>query len=147
MAYTYYHKRIEQGLCGRCGKQPHEPNKKLCESCRNINNANVKQSQKFRIEMGFCPKCGKEKLYGDEKVCLICKANSRKNILSNEQLIKKREYDRQYARKRRLLAKENGLCVICGKQKRKLARQICGYCSEKARIRYMARKENEYDRE
>ena len=93
--------------------------------------------------MGFCPKCGKEKLYGNEKICLLCKCKNSEYIskLSEEQLVIKRERDRQYATSRRILARQNGLCGKCCTRKSLVGKNMCGYCIEKERVKYLRRKD------
>lgn len=72
---TQYQKYIDAGLCPRCGKNPHEPEKKLCQNCVEYTTRSVTERLARRRLAGFCM-CGELPAEG-MKLCLKCQYRSR----------------------------------------------------------------------
>ena len=83
-----YHERI--GICTHCGKNPAEPNKKLCYEClgqfqdsysekgktdeqKEKDRLRKRQLKQTRIENGLCPRCGKHQSQNGG-LCQRCRA-------------------------------------------------------------------------
>lgn len=75
---SLYHQRIEQGLCGECGKRKAEEGKSRCRICLN-KNAEVKRRKyeakenvkQYRKDNGLCYFCGKI-VDTEYQVCQAC---------------------------------------------------------------------------
>lgn len=65
-------KRLENGLCSRCGKNPIEPGKSCCKSCLDKHSKHITYVRKERLENGICPICGKNPLADNRKMCKSC---------------------------------------------------------------------------
>lgn len=64
--------RIENGLCGHCGKNPREESKTECSDCRfHRNNQNRKTRHERRTTKKLCVVCGK-KPFEVKTSCTIC---------------------------------------------------------------------------
>lgn len=85
---TWRSKKIAEGLCGNCGKNPYVPDRKECESCLRKRRERQKKEyhsgrhsktkkaladrrQRFK-EKGMCVRCGKNKPKKDKLSCAIC---------------------------------------------------------------------------
>lgn len=93
----------EAGLCVRCG-EPSE--KSLCPDCMDRQKKYQRENIKFFKEIGMC-KCGKKPLEG-KRSCPDCLAKSREWYNTT---------GRKNYKKRRSQLKDNGICVVCGKNK------------------------------
>lgn len=66
----YIH-RVDNGLCGSCGK-PLDRNGAICEACRlKRKEANVARVARLK-EAGLCPICGKRPMY-EGLSCALCR--------------------------------------------------------------------------
>ena len=66
----------ENGLCGRCRKQPHLAESVLCERCRKIALEAYRRSSakmyRWAKENGFCTNCKKEPPRENRTTCAAC---------------------------------------------------------------------------
>ena len=72
-----YKKRIEQGLCGKCGKKPETPGAKLCDHHRELERQRAAEKREANKLAGTCINCGKPTTSG--KKCETCKAAAKKS--------------------------------------------------------------------
>lgn len=127
-----YHKKI--GICTHCGKNPAEPNKKLCYEClgafqdsyaakrrtdeqREKDRLRKKRLKDERIEKGLCPKCGKYKSINGG-LCQRCKAYLKKYR------------DKKRCDLQRSERPDYGICYICGKNPIMKGKRVCESCYE-----------------
>lgn len=87
-------KKFQQGLCWTCGKNPHIPNKKECEECRDKRRIRQKEDyikgkhsktkqaiskrRKKLKESGLCTRCGKNQVATGRVDCEVCLEKQRK---------------------------------------------------------------------
>ena len=109
-------KRIEQGLCTRCGAPLQDKKYKTCEKCRayirKFESARRSKYNKERYdnykEQGICASCGQKWVIPGHVYCENCAAKNKKH---------KETYDVDGAKKRKLIdeRREAGLCIDCGR--------------------------------
>lgn len=101
-------KRLAQGLCNKCGRHPHEPDRKLCAGC------GERQRQRDRERYAKARDAGE--LYGGKPVA------------------SKRRYSRRRTRERQRARRAGGLCIRCGRGRPVDGASSCGACLEVRRI-------------
>ena len=128
----HYKKRIENGLCPRCGKKLDREGF-YCTECLEKVRIYHRENKDFFRKNGLCPVCGKEKLIGDEKQCIICREKHymRRKKPTEEQIKKRNAYFRDHGKKIYRERAEAGICTRCGKRKALEGRKKCGICLEK----------------
>jgi len=110
---TLYKRRIEQGLCGGCGK-PNKESSSLCNACKEKSKQRAAASREKRKAGGKCIQCGKRKPRPGSSRCRICLASHRE------------------ARADRTAEfREEGLCVGCGQVPPKADCVLCQACITK----------------
>lgn len=124
-----YKKRIEAGLCGKCGSPDKEEGKSLCLPCAEKTRLKAAEKRKRAKDSGMCHACNTRPIAeGSKSRCEQCL-----------------ETGRQYAKKQQQERKANGLCMSCGKQSPMEGKTICQDCSVKmtkvSADRYQARRE------
>lgn len=144
----FYRKRIENGLCPKCGK-PKAEGRYYCDECREKENQRHRKDRVFYQSIGICPVCKKNKLFGDEKQCIECRE---KNYARRKKLTEEARaavYAANNERAKRIYAEraKAGICTRCGKKKAVDGRKKCMRClieeSEKKRAKYTVRKDRE----
>jgi hypothetical protein len=140
-----YMRRVEQGLCVRCGK--HEPVKgnRLCQECKDKMSRQRTETRRILRENGICPVCGKNKIFEHEYSCPECKAYKAENAIKNRDKTLYNKKMREYHYKERNERRKNGFCTICGKRKADYGFVSCGICRDKE-TRYMRAKYGKPDR-
>lgn len=135
----HYKKRIENGLCPRCGKKLDREGF-YCTECLEKVRIYHRENKDFFRKNGLCPVCGKTKLMGDEKNCIDCREKHymwRKKP-TEEQVEKRNAYSRNHRKKVYRERAKAGICTRCGKRKALEGKKKCGICLEKDA--YMHRK-------
>lgn len=150
----WVHRRIDNGLCPKCGKENHSGNY-YCDECR-IKEANRCKENRIKLkEMGICPKCQTEMLFGDERTCLKCKERAavyrETHPLNQVEKMRMMESNRKRAKSKYKECSENGICTRCGKRPSKPGRKKCAICllkdAEVHRIRYKSEKMSREEKE
>ena len=100
--------RLAQGLCSKCGRYPHEPDRKLCTGCG--------ERQRRRDRERYAKARDAGKLYGGKPVA------------------SKRRYARRRTRERQRTRRAEGLCIRCGRGRPADGASSCGGCLEARRI-------------
>lgn len=99
--------RLAQGLCGKCGRHSHEPDRRLCADC------GERQRRRDRERYARARDAGK--LYGGKPVA------------------SKRRQGRAATRKRQGARRAAGLCIRCGRSRPVDGASSCGGCLETRR--------------
>ena len=99
--------RLAQGLCTRCGRHPHEPERRLCASC------GERQRQRDRDRYARGRDAGE--LYGGKPVA------------------SKRRHARRRTRQRQRARRAAGLCIRCGRSRPVDGGSSCDNCLEARR--------------
>ena len=114
--------RIARGLCPRCGKQPPEPGRSLCQQCgerrrladraratkrrqagikrarepddRKAEHQRARQRAEDRLTRGLCARCGRDPHEPDRRLCAAC--GERQRRLDRERYAKARAANRPY---------------------------------------------------
>ena len=100
--------RLAQGLCNKCGRHPHEPDRKLCAAC------GERQRQRDRERYAKARDAGE--LYGGKPVA------------------SKRRYARRRTRERQHARRAEDLCIRCGGSRPADGASSCGNCLEARRL-------------
>ena len=89
-------RRLDAGLCTRCGVNPHDPERVTCAPCRAthaagqnpnrkrgdptkhraVNAQRERKRRRERLKAGLCQRCGKRKPVPGYNACLPCKKQS-----------------------------------------------------------------------
>ena len=109
-------KRVAKGLCGQCGKVPHETNRKKCRACLNKFNAYHKQLRQRRNEAGLCIKCGQRKKAKRSKSrCSNCLNKIRDAARNNAPKHRAKSIHQRSKMKHKVYDAYGGfLCACCG---------------------------------
>ena len=99
--------RLAQGLCSKCGRHPHEPERRLCADCGECHRRRDRERYTRARDAG--------KPYGGKPV-----AN-------------KRRHARRRTRQRRHARRAAGLCIRCGRSRPVDGASSCGTCLEARR--------------
>ncbi|KKN98919.1 hypothetical protein LCGC14_0141640 [marine sediment metagenome] len=109
-------KRISQGLCSMCGKNPPAPRRERCQQCLDVKKLDSKINRtpliRQRIKNGLCTSCGKSKTTPN-KLCDECSQKYNASARLKEQ---QRKID--------------NLCTKCGENPPKINRRKCLSCLE-----------------
>ena len=100
--------RLAQGLCSRCGRQPHEPERRLCAGC------GERQRRRDRERYARARDAGEP--YGGKPVA------------------SKRRSARRRTRLRQRGRRAAGLCIRCGRGRPVDGASSCGNCLEARRV-------------
>jgi len=93
-------RRLSNGLCCRCGKEPHILNLTICEGCNKKELARFKRLRKDRKASNICLRCGRNETIDGRTFCNTCgiilrkyqrkhkcwKADPRKWVYEGEQI-------------------------------------------------------------
>lgn len=125
-------KRVEQGLCSKCGRV-RDRKGWYCSDCLANERERSRKNRDFLKALKICPYCGKNKLWGAERRCLEChaKLKSQWNNLTDE---KKREYEEENSRQKKIRydkRSDEGICTRCGKRKAEYGRKKCRLCLDR----------------
>ena len=110
---TLYKRRIEQGLCGGCGK-PNENSGSLCDDCKEKCRLRAAATRAKRKTGGLCIQCGEREPKPGSRRCSICLKSQR------EARAEKVEEFRQA-----------GLCNNCGQVPPKKGCVLCQKCMDR----------------
>ena len=79
---TRYDRRIAEGICTRCGKEPPRPGKTTCQTCQSERSkryvpsqlAYNKKKRRERMRKGMCTRCGKNPsgVKSNGKMAMMC---------------------------------------------------------------------------
>lgn len=129
---SLYKRRVEQGLCGKCGK-PLDRNGSVCISCNEKHKKYTNESRKWFKEHGICPTCGKNELFGDENNCPECRAKKaewmQKAREKNGDKISTQHNISQNKRYHELI--DAGICPNCKKRQASNGMRMCDVCHAK----------------
>lgn len=129
---SLYKRRVEQGLCGKCGK-PLDRNGSVCVSCNEKHKKYENESRKWYKEHGICPTCGKNQLFGDEKNCPECRAKKAEWMQEargrNGEKIAEQHKISQNRRYHELI--DAGICPNCKKRPAENGMRFCSICRAK----------------
>lgn len=75
---SLYKRRIEEGLCGKCGEDRGD-NKSMCDPCKEISRQRAASQRAKKKEAGLCIGCGKEPPRPGSSRCESCLASQAKN--------------------------------------------------------------------
>ena len=100
--------RLARGLCGKCGRHPREPNRRLCADCG--------ERQRRRDRERYAKARAAGKLYGGKPVA------------------SKRRQGRAATRKRQRARRAAGLCIRCGRSRPVDGASSCDDCLEARRV-------------
>ncbi len=124
-----YKYRSENGLCTQCGK-PLDTTGKVCSSCREKRNAQVRINYAYKKMNGHCTRCGAETLPGSA-TCEVCKVKDAERHKENYEKVRDKNRIRSADRKKRL--KEQNRCSHCGKPLEEEGYAYCAECRLKQR--------------
>lgn len=100
-------RRVARGLCGKCGRHPHEPDRRLCAGCG--------ERQRRRDRERYARARDAAELYGGKPVTA------------------KRRQARQRSRQRQHARRAAGRCIRCGRGRPVDGGSSCGPCLEERR--------------
>lgn len=92
-------RRIEEGLCPRCGLRPTSENRRHCSECAKRRSETIKIRIKRLISEGICPVCGQRSPIDGKQYCELC-------------LSKRSERDKKI--KFNVINEYGGKCTCCG---------------------------------
>lgn len=103
--------------------------------------------REYWMAHGLCCHCGREKQDPRYKTCERCRKKSIEYNMKYKDVggIPRKEYIKDYAKKRRDRLISEGLCYVCGKEPPIPGRRWCAKCAERALAyqRKKGKKENE----
>lgn len=143
----FYRRRLEQGLCPRCGSEKPEGGF-YCDECREKQRNRNRKNRAFARQIGICPSCLKNKVFGDEKQCIDCREYhySHRAIFTEEQRQKHNEKQSIYHRQIHSERLEGGMCTRCGRRKAEEGKKKCKMClvkdAEYHRSRYEGKRQD-----
>lgn len=110
-------RKIQQGLCPQCGKNP-SSNGKRCPDCSRLSLHDGKQRFQRRYDNGLCGYCGKNKHKAGKKSCVECLQKRRDKYASCGDKITRRQNAAiiRAKRKKRILEHYGGICACCGEK-------------------------------
>ncbi len=73
-------KRLEMGICPRCGKNPPEEGRKSCSSCLEKGRECYNAWRSDKIANNLCGRCGEGKLEHYPTMCDSCAIKERKRV-------------------------------------------------------------------
>ena len=129
----HYEKKIQNGLCGRCGG-PKDREGFYCSECLKEQSKYKKETRDFFRRHNLCTICGKVAVFGNERTCPECRAKRREIVSRWITPEKSREYlDENKNRAKRIYheRKAKGICTRCGKRKAERDKTRCGICLSK----------------
>lgn len=126
-----YAERKEKNLCLWCGKELDREGS-ICQSCAEKSKQRSKVRRDYFLKIGLCPYCGKRKVDKPYKSCPVCRDNANERLKARY-TDQQREYQRMYAKAKRLKRAEQGLCTSCGQNPADPGYKTCSDCRRKAR--------------
>lgn len=125
-----YKRCREEHLCLWCGK-PLDREGSLCSACVEKSKQRSKAYKQYYLSMGICPVCRKRKVTPGFKSCVVCRDNKAMKRMANKADPEKQKAQSIKRKKIRIERIENGICVVCGKQKAEKGFKTCPECRKK----------------
>ena len=110
-------KKVNKGLCIRCGKEPSTNGTLQCDECKAKGIVGQKANYENRKKNGVCLRCGEGRGNSGKGLCDKCQ------IRQNELLSTR---------------KKEGLCAWCGKRPSTKGTPYCDICGERRTARWKA---------
>ena len=101
---NWWHERLDQGLCPKCGK-PRQEDYTSCKVCRDRDAARADKLRKSRRAALLCILCGKESVSPPYTICEPCRIKKRK---------REGNYRLDGGNREAIIIRDGGVCQLCG---------------------------------
>lgn len=137
-------RRLDQGLCVRCGEKPHRANRQSCTECFNKQRDEEKSRRAELARQGFCTNCGATAATDGHVTCEPCRLGLTANTAKYKKTAKGLAWCADYARKIRQGKRAAGLCVKCSRPSPDAYMcPVCAAAANERQKRFKARKKAE----
>lgn len=133
--YTAEHRqrRLDQGLCVRCGENPHRANRQTCVGCWHKQRDEEKSRRTELAKQGLCTNCGSAPASEGHRTCDGCRPVLNDRSGKYRKTEQGQAWGAAYARKIRHGLRAAGLCGKCGRSSPDA--YLCGVCNAAAKER------------
>ena len=130
-----------EGKCVNCGKPVEISGGALCAACKQKSNERRKRKYSEDKDLRICVRCGQRRAEKGKTKCYDClEKDAEMSVkyregLSKTRLEERRENVRVAMKKRRIKAREDGICVVCLQRRSVKGKSMCFECLAQARRR------------